>query len=197
MIRLEEIVNAFKTKIYATVASVALASLIACGALVPYALASEASTKVNAALSNTQVNITAPLKVDITVKPDGTFLAPDSTTLQIINNSPYNAHVKGIVVNASNNFKIVEQTEFDASTAKEALWMSISPNGSAPIQISTLRKDPILTTPGIWNLAPAGEIQSKINLGFSGAIKNDTLLLADTPTELYTLTWTFAAGSAK
>ena len=192
-----EVVRIYSHKTLHIAASALLMLAIGCTICIPQALAVEASTKVEAKLVTAQVNISAPLKVEFNVQPDGTFVTAHPETLQIINNSPYNAHVFAIYVKQNQAFRIVSEAEFEAAKFNECVWMSVSNFGAPALQFTELQKSMILTKPNAWNLAPVGSEQARIKLNFRGAIKNDTLLSGDTPVELCTIKWTFQAGSAQ
>ncbi len=169
-------------------------ALAACMAPFAQAHAATASTAVTIAADDERISITAPLRVDMVVSADGTFIAPNASDTRIENKSIFGVHVSNIEILPAEGHSIVTENEFANAQETNSLWMSIAPNGKTPIQAGEHLGKKAPSTPADWNMTKAGGSSPNIELEFAGAMKN-----IENPTttaaKAYDITWTFAVGN--
>lgn len=187
--------NAKRAGVCLAAGALVAASMLSYAALSPsQALATTADTKVVANYDNSRLNVTAPVLVDLAVMADGTLLAPDASSLQIINHSPFRAHVSEAGITPASPYNFVDEGTFASTSEQHSVWMNIQPNDKTKLSVASQVSDPAIAHPDEWILNPTGNSEDKINLAFTGAIKNAYRVPVGAPTELYTVNWTFCAG---
>lgn len=183
-----------RTPIKAAMACACGLALAACVAPIPQAHAATADTMVTIVADNNRISITAPLRVDMVVTADGTFIAPDAANTRIQNQSIFGVHVSNIEVTPAEGHTIVTQTQFASAQETNALWMGIAPNGKTAVQAGDHLGGSAPSAPSDWNMTKAGGSSPDIELDFSGAMKNIENPTTDA-TKAYDITWTFAVGN--
>lgn len=182
-------------KLLGALLACAFALTLAAAAIPPsQAHAATASTAVTIAADNDRISITAPLRVDMVVAADGTFIAPNPQDTRIENKSIFGVHVSNVEIAPAAGHTIVTESQFEGAQETNSLWMGIAPNGKEPIQAGDhlTKKSP--STPSDWNMTKAGGSAPNIELEFSGAMKNIESPTTEA-TKAYDITWTFAVGN--
>ena len=87
-------------------------ALAACMAPFAQAHAATASTAVTIAADDERISITAPLRVDMVVSADGTFIAPNASDTRIENKSIFGVHVSNIEILPAEGHSIVTENQF-------------------------------------------------------------------------------------
>ena len=153
-----------------------------------------ADTVVNVKADDSQLSITAPLKVDMTVMADGNMVAPSPESLQIKNDSIFGVRVAGVKITPAAGYNITTEPAFASASEKDTLWMGIAPDSKTKIQAGSYLQKAAPENATEWNMTAASGNNPSLDLAFSGAMKNITDLTT-APAKVYDITWTFTAGN--
>lgn len=176
-----------KARVACGVAAAALAAAVAPAA----AMASTAETDVVLKVDETQLSVTAPLQIPLTMLAGGSFAAPDPSSAKIVNESVVRVAVKSYTVEANSQTNAVNESAFDDAVEPNTWWASVSPNAGKTYSFS--ESQPSLGS--AWNMSAAGGGSDEIELTLDGAMKNATGTVDwSTQTKLADVTWTFGAS---
>lgn len=123
-----------------------------------------------------RVDVTAPVRVDLVVKPDGSFVSPD---LAILNNSqdevvvesmtaypqgPFSFAPKGAAASDNEIWLNVNGTDLSAATGGAVLGWSVAPGGSASLSVEGGSRgitvplgSPAIAASITWNISPVAK----------------------------------------
>lgn len=180
-----------KTRISSKIARIGAAAALAAAIAPTAAFASTAETEVMLSIDDTQLSVTAPTTVDIAMKADGSFVAPDAASAKIVNKSTMGVSVKGFAVAAAANTNPVAKSGFDASSEANAWWSSVAANGEGEVPFSVSQA----ALGSAWSMEKAGADGSELELTIAGSMKAlDGSIDYSSAQELATVTWTFSAA---
>ena len=161
---------------------------------IAHAAGPTADTIVNIKADDSQLSITAPLKVDMTVMADGKMVGPSPESLQIKNGSVFGVRVANVKVTPAAGYNITTDTNFASAQDEDTLWMGIAPDSKTKIQAGSHLQNAAPANATEWNMTAIGGNNPDLDLKFDGEMKNITNLTT-APAKVYDITWTFTAGN--
>lgn len=141
---------------------------------------------------SSQLSASVPLAVTLAVKNDKSIVAPANTAYKITSTCLIPIHVSGISVTTSSGVKLVTNTPAADGEIKLALKAGTDSIALAAPTAATAAPQTIGTA-AQWNIAAS----ETLGLTFeNGAVYNIPSAWATTATQIFTVTYTLAAGSA-
>lgn len=185
-------------------AALAVASLASMASFGVAHAADSASTAVQIKTDSSLLSVTAPDVIAGVVNADGSITFPGSDALEIANKSVFPINVSSAETTAG-ACTPVATTDYNASTAANAMKLSIEPLGGLLDQPAAFDAGSAVDAAAFlqgtadegtgWTMAANGQSGSSINLKVSGAAKNLDIDL-NSAKKAFDITWTFAPGTS-